>query len=89
MEGRGLGVSPSHPSLWACLFIEINRNHLIYAVLDDFRPLYESLHICMSVYGCFWLWVLLCVLMNVLILMHVHMYAVVGMWVVVGGGGWW
>jgi hypothetical protein len=49
----------------------------------------KASHICMSVYGCFWLWVLLCVLMNVLILMHVHMYAVVGMWVVVGGGGWW
>lgn len=25
-KGRGLGGSPSHPSLWACLFIETNLN---------------------------------------------------------------
>jgi len=41
-----------------------------------------------SVYGCFCLWMLWCVFMNVLILMHVLMDVVMGMWavVVVGGG---
>ncbi len=36
-------------------------SELIYAVFVDFRPLYKSLPICVFVYGCSFLGLLLCV----------------------------